>query len=76
MSSDEDLDRSRRPGAEDQRWSNTCQVLSGQTIRRSGDTVCSLYHAQEDKERAFLGSASKPRSTIWPQNHWARFPGL
>jgi hypothetical protein len=76
MSSDEDLDRSRRPGAEDQRWSSTCQVLSGQTIRRSSDTVCSLYHAQGDKERAFLGPASKSRSTIWPQNHWVRFPGL
>jgi hypothetical protein len=69
MSSDKDLDKSRRPGVEDQRWSSTCQVLGGHMIRRSGDTMCDLYRAQGDEERGFLGSASKSRSTIWPQNH-------
>jgi hypothetical protein len=58
---------------------------------RSGDVVCSLYHAQGDEEHSFLGSVSKPRSTvssslalklvatvlvIWPQNHKFGFPGL
>jgi hypothetical protein len=42
---DEDLDRSRRPSAEDRGWSSTCRVLGGQTIRRSGDAVCGLYRA-------------------------------
>jgi hypothetical protein len=43
--SDEDYGRSRRPGAEDQGWSNTGRVLSGRAIERSGDTVCGLPHA-------------------------------
>jgi hypothetical protein len=30
-------------------------ILSGQTIRRSGDVVCGLHRAHEDEERAFLG---------------------
>jgi hypothetical protein len=49
-----------------------------------GDAVCGLHRAQGDKERRFLGPASKPMSTIapdlaskpmgmvlvvWPQNH-------
>jgi hypothetical protein len=33
----------------------TGQVLSGQTIERSGDVVCGLYYAREDEERMFLG---------------------
>jgi hypothetical protein len=60
-------------------------------IKRSGDVVCILYHAQEDKECGFLclaskpwstvspGLASKPMSTVlvvWPQNDSIRFPGL
>jgi hypothetical protein len=64
--SDEDRGRSRTPGAEDWRWSSTCWELGGQMIERSGDTMCGLHHAQGDKERVFLGSASKPRSTDSP----------
>jgi hypothetical protein len=40
------------------------RVLSGRTIERSGDAVCSLHHARGDEERGFLGSTSKPRSTV------------
>jgi hypothetical protein len=43
-------------------WSNTGQVLGGQTIEWWGDAVCSLHRAQGDEEHEFLGSASKPRS--------------
>jgi hypothetical protein len=53
--SDEDLGRSRRPGAEDRGWSSTSQVLGGQTIGRSGDAVCGLYRAQGNEELVFLG---------------------
>jgi hypothetical protein len=53
--------------------SRTGQVLGGRTIGRSGDTVCGLYHAHGDEEHEFLGLASKPRSTFWPQNHWDCF---
>jgi hypothetical protein len=69
--SDEDLCRSRRPGAEDWGWSSTYWVLGGRTIGRSGDAVCGLHHAQGDEERGFLDLASKPRSTVsqfGPQN--------
>jgi hypothetical protein len=52
---DKDLGRSRRPDAEDQRWSSTSRVLGGRTIGRSDDAVCSLYHAQGDDEHGFLG---------------------
>jgi hypothetical protein len=52
---DEDLGRSRTPGAEDQRWSSICQVLGGRMIRRSGDAVCGLHRAHRDEERGFLG---------------------
>jgi hypothetical protein len=51
---DEDYGRSRRPGVEDQGWSNTSRVLGGWTIGRSGDAMCGLYRAQRDKERRFL----------------------
>jgi hypothetical protein len=87
--SDEDRDRSRRLGAEYQKWSSTGWVLGGRTIERSGDAVCSLYRAQGDEEREFLSLASKPRSTVssgrfglktilvvWPQNHLLGFSGL
>jgi hypothetical protein len=40
-------------------------ILDGRTIGRSGDAVCGLYCAHGDKEHGFLGSASKPRSTIF-----------
>jgi hypothetical protein len=43
--SDEDRDRSRRPGAEDLGWSSTGQVLSGRMIERSGDAMCGLHRA-------------------------------
>jgi hypothetical protein len=33
----------------------TCRVLSGRTIGRSGDVVCSLHRARGDEERQFLG---------------------
>jgi hypothetical protein len=52
--SDENHGR-RRPGAQDQGWSNTCRILGDRVIRRSSDTVCGLYHAYGDKERVFLG---------------------
>jgi hypothetical protein len=53
--SDEDHGKSRRPAAEDRGWSSTGQVLSGRAIRRSGDTVCDMYHAHGDEEHEFLG---------------------
>jgi hypothetical protein len=34
---------------------HTGQILSGQMIERSGDAVCSLYRAQGEEEREFLG---------------------
>jgi hypothetical protein len=55
MDNDEDLDRSRRPGAEDREWSSIGHVLDGRTIRRLSDGLCGLYHAQVDEEREFLG---------------------
>jgi hypothetical protein len=53
--SDENLGRSRRPGAEDQGWSSTGRVLGGRMIRRSDDAVCGLHRAQRDEERGFPG---------------------
>jgi hypothetical protein len=82
--SNEDRDSSRRLSAEDRGWSTAGRILGGWMIKRSGDTVCGLYHAQGNEERGFLGLASKPRSTVslglaskpvatvlvvWPQNH-------
>jgi hypothetical protein len=64
--SDEDHSSSRRPDADDWRWSSTGRVLGGRTIERSGDVVCDLHHAQGDQEHKFLGLASKQRSTISP----------
>jgi hypothetical protein len=52
--SDENRDRSRRPGEEDWGWSSTGRVLDGRMIERSGDVVCGLHCAQ-DEERGFLG---------------------
>jgi hypothetical protein len=62
--SDEDRGRSRRPSAEDRGWSSTCQVLDGRTIKRSGDAVCGLHHAQGDEKCGFLDLASKPSATV------------
>jgi hypothetical protein len=64
--SDEDCGMSWIPGAEERGWSRTGWVLGGRMIERSGDAVCGLYHAQGDKERGFLGLASKPRSIVSP----------
>jgi hypothetical protein len=76
-------------GVEDRGWSSTGRVLSGWRIKRSGDDVCGLHHAQVDEERGFLSSASKPRSivspglaskpvatvhVVWPPIHSLRFP--
>jgi hypothetical protein len=55
--SDEDCDRSRRPGAEDQGWSSTGRVLGDRTIEKSGDAVCGLHRAPGNEERGFLGLA-------------------
>jgi hypothetical protein len=63
--SDEDRGRSRRPSVEDRGWSGIGRVLGGRTIERLDDVVCSLYRAQGDEEREFLGLASKLRSTIF-----------
>jgi hypothetical protein len=50
--SDEDRDRSRRPGVED-RDGHTGQILSDRTIERLGGAVCDLHHACGDEERKF-----------------------
>jgi hypothetical protein len=55
VDNDDDLGRSRRPGAEDRRLLNISRVLSGRTIRRSNDIVYGQYRAQGDDERGFLG---------------------
>jgi hypothetical protein len=64
--SDEDQGRSRRLGAEDRGWSSTSPVLGGQTIQRSGDTVCSLHCTHGGEQHMFLGLASKPLLTVSP----------
>jgi hypothetical protein len=52
--SDEDRDRSRRPGAEDQGWSHRSGTLwSGD--REVGGVVCGLHRARGDEKRMFLG---------------------
>jgi hypothetical protein len=66
--SDKDRGRSRRPGAEEQRWSSIGRVLGDRTVERSGDVVCGLYHAQGDEEREFPGLGLKTGSyslVIW-----------
>jgi hypothetical protein len=52
--SDEDHDRSRRPGLEDRGWSSIGRVLRGQAIGRSGNTMCILHHPRGDEEDGFL----------------------
>jgi hypothetical protein len=42
----------------------TDRVLGGQGIERSGGIMCGLHSAHGDDERGFLGSTSKPRSTV------------
>jgi hypothetical protein len=58
VDSDEDRDRSRRPGAED-RNGRTGRILGGRTIERSGDTVCGLDRARGDERTDFLVEAQK-----------------
>jgi hypothetical protein len=58
VGSDEGHGRSRSPGAEDWGWSSIGQVLDDQTIKRSDDAVCGLYHPLGDEEQ--LPWASKP----------------
>jgi hypothetical protein len=53
--SDEDCGKSRRYGANDRGWLSTGRILGARTIGKSGDVVCSMYHAQGDDERWFLG---------------------
>jgi hypothetical protein len=53
--SDEDHGRSRIPSADYQGWSIIGQVLGGQMIERSGDTVCGLHRAQEEEVHEFFG---------------------
>jgi hypothetical protein len=53
--SDDNLDKSRRPGTEERRWLSTGRILGGQTIERLGDVLCGLYCAHRDEEYAFLG---------------------
>jgi hypothetical protein len=53
--SDDDLDKSRRPGAEERRWLSTDRILGGQTIGRLGDVLCGLHCAHRDEECVFLG---------------------
>jgi hypothetical protein len=62
--SDEDHDRSRRPGAEDRGWSSTGQILGGRTIKMLGDAMYGLHRAQGDEECGFLTLASKSRSAV------------
>jgi hypothetical protein len=64
--SNEDRDRSRRPGAEDRGWSNRSRVLGGRTVERLVDAVCGLHHARGYEEHKFLGLASKPMATVSP----------
>jgi hypothetical protein len=72
--SDKDHGRSRRPDAKDRGWSSTGRILDGRTIERLGAAVCCLHYAGGDKEHEFLDSASKPRSMVYPQNHWDGLP--
>jgi hypothetical protein len=53
--SDEDRNRSRKLGAEDEGWSSISRVLSGRMIERSGGAVCGMHHARGYEEHGFLG---------------------
>jgi hypothetical protein len=43
----------------------TGRVLGGRAIEKSGGAVCGLHRARGDDEHRFLGSTSKPRSTVY-----------
>jgi hypothetical protein len=45
--SDEDRGRSKRPGAEDQRWSHRSGT-QWPAVEKSGDTMCGLHLARGD----------------------------
>jgi hypothetical protein len=53
--SNENHDRSKRPGAEDWGWSDTGRVPGGWMIGRLSDAVCGLHRARGDKENRFDG---------------------
>jgi hypothetical protein len=53
--SNEDIGRSRRPGAEDRGWLSTGRILDGRMIERSDDAVCGLHRAQGDEVGGFFG---------------------
>jgi hypothetical protein len=50
--SDEDYDRSRRPGAEDQKWSH--RLGTRWLDDRAGDALYGLHRARGDEERRFF----------------------
>jgi hypothetical protein len=58
----------------------TGRVLDGQTIERSGGTVCGLHRARGDEERGFFCLSLKTKvdglSVIWPQNHYDVFSSV
>jgi hypothetical protein len=64
VDSNQHCGRSRRPDADNQRWSNISRVLGGRTIERLSDAVCDLHRARGDEEREFLDLALKLRSTV------------
>jgi hypothetical protein len=77
--SDKDQGKNRRLGVENWGWSSVGRILGGRTIRRSGDVVCGLHHAEGGEERGFLSLASKQGRwflPVWPQNHSLGFPDL
>jgi hypothetical protein len=69
----EDHGRSRRPDADDRRWSNTGRVFGDQTIGRLGDAVCGLHHAQGDEGAHVPWLSLKTKvddlSVVCPQNN-------
>jgi hypothetical protein len=63
MGSNENHDRSRRPGAENWGWSHSSDTQWPYDWK-VGATVCGLHRARGDKEHEFLGWASKLRLTV------------
>jgi hypothetical protein len=74
--SDENYGRNRIPGAEDQGWSHRSGT-KWPDDRKVGWRCVRLHRARGDEEHGFLGSASKPRSTVSHrfelQNRWRQF---
>jgi hypothetical protein len=72
VDNDEDHGRSQRPGAKDQGWSSTGQVLGGRMSEGLGDAVCGLHRARGDEEWDFwlrLKTKVNGLLVVWPQNH-------